>query len=90
MQPELASKETSLENLSLREKVAFYLEDTDSIIGVWSNLSILGLILLSSALFVAQTYPINQSLEASLEIVDLGILIVFTVEYILRLSLIHI
>ncbi|MGB5714953.1 MAG: ion transporter, partial [Waterburya sp.] len=85
MQPELASKETSLENLSLREKVAFYLEDTDSIIGVWSNLSILGLILLSSALFVAQTYPINQSLEASLEIVDLGILIVFTIEYILRL-----
>ncbi|MGB5631292.1 MAG: ion transporter, partial [Waterburya sp.] len=75
MQPELASKETSLENLSLREKVAFYLEDTDSIIGVWSNLSILGLILLSSALFVAQTYPINQSLEASLEIVDLAILI---------------
>ena len=73
------------QQLSLRQKVAFYLEDTDTTIGLWSNLGILGLILLFSAIFVAQTYPISQQLRASLEIVDLIILIVFTVEYILRI-----
>ena len=73
------------QQLSLRQKVAFYLEDTDSTIGLWSNLSILGLILLYSAIFVVQTYPISQQLQASLEIVDLVILIIFTVEYILRI-----
>ena len=70
---------------SLREKVAFYLEDTATNIGLWSNLIILGLILLSSAIFVAQTYPINSQLRIILNIADLVILIVFTIEYCLRL-----
>ena len=72
------------QQLSLRQKVAFYLEDTDTTIGLWSNLSILGLILLSSGIFVAQTYAISEQLTAILEIVDWAILIAFTVEYILR------
>ena len=79
------TEKTNNQQLSLRQKVAFYLEDTDTTIGLWSNLSILGLILLFSVIFVAQTYPLNPQLKATLEIVDLVILIVFTVEYILRL-----
>lgn len=77
-------EESDLEKLPFRQKVAFYLEDINSNIGLSINLSILSLILLSSAIFVAQTYPVNQKLKASLEIIDLVILIVFTVEYILR------
>jgi len=78
------TKKTDNQQLSLRQKVAFYLEDTDTTIGLCSNLSILGLILLSSGIFVAQTYPISEQLTAILGIVDWGILIVFSVEYILR------
>ncbi|HEY9768429.1 MAG TPA: ion transporter [Coleofasciculaceae cyanobacterium] len=85
MPPELAAQEISLKNLSLRAKIAFYLEDTNTNIGLWSNLSIFGLILLSSAIFVVQTYPIGKQFEAGLEIVDSVILIIFAVEYLLRL-----
>ena len=70
---------------SLREKVAFYLEDTSTNIGLWFNLIILGLILLSSAIFVAQTYSIDSRLRGILNIADLIILIVFAIEYSLRL-----
>ncbi|MGF1589290.1 MAG: ion transporter [Pleurocapsa sp.] len=80
-----ATKKISLKNLSLKEKIAFYLEDTNTDIGLWSNFSIFGLILLSSAIFVAQTYPIGKQLKSSLEIVDLVILVIFAVEYLLRL-----
>ena len=83
-EPELDSKEQTSNLRSLREKTAFYLEHTDTIIGLWFNLSILGLILLSSAIFVAQTYSISQQLQASLKFIDLVILITFTIEYLLR------
>ncbi len=85
MSQELAATETSRENLSPREKIAFYLDNTNTNIGLWSNLSILGLILLSSAIFVAQTYPIDKQLKFSLEIIDLVILVIFAIEYLLRL-----
>ncbi len=78
-------KNTLISNsASVREKVGFYLEDTETNIGLWSNLIILGLILISSAIFVAQTYVISSNLQEILNIVDLGILIVFTIEYSLR------
>lgn len=72
------------QQLSLRQKVAFYLEDTESKLGLWLNLVILGLILLSSTIFVAQTYHINQQLQTILSNIDLAILITFAIEYILR------
>ena len=78
-------KHSSIKKLSLREKVAFYLEDTESNLGLWSDLAVLGLILLSSAIFVVQTYPLSQRLQNILETTDLVILIVFTIEYSLRL-----
>ena len=84
-EPELDSKEQNSNLRSLRDRTAFYLENTNTIIGLWFNLSILGLILLSSAVFVAQTYSISQQLQASLKFIDLVILVTFTVEYLLRL-----
>ena len=42
------------------------------------------MILLSSFIFVAQTYPIGKQLKTSLEVIDFLILIAFTLEYILR------
>ena len=71
--------------LSLRQKIAFYLYDTDTNIGLGLDLGILSLILLSSAIFVTQTYPIGTKVRACLNIVDLIILIVFAIEYGLRL-----
>ena len=84
-EPELDSKEQNSNLRSLRDRTAFYLENTNTIIGLWFNLGILGLILLSSAVFVAQTYSISQQLQASLKFIDLVILVTFTVEYLLRL-----
>ena len=84
-QPELDSPENACDRQSLKEKTAFYLENTDTIVGLWFNLTILGLILLSSAIFVAQTYPIGEQLKISLEFADSIILVIFTLEYLLRL-----
>ncbi|MDJ0569595.1 MAG: ion transporter [Pleurocapsa sp. MO_192.B19] len=81
----ISSTEKSLiDNLPLRQKVAFYLEDTETNLGLWFNLSILGLILFSSAIFVTETYPISQQFEAILKAIDFIILVVFTIEYLLR------
>ena len=65
----------------MKEKVAFYLEDIETPIGLTINLLILGLILFSLAIFVAETYPISDSLNQILHFLDLGILIIFTIEY---------
>ncbi len=68
-------------NPSIKEKTAFYLEDIETPVGLTINLTILGLILLSSVIFVAETYPINDLLAQILHIVDLGILVIFAIEY---------
>ena len=70
--------------LSLQSQVAFYFRDTESKVGLSLNIIILGLILLSSIIFVTQTYPIGRQLKTALEIIDFLILIVFTAEYVLR------
>ena len=83
MYPEL-KETTKAKKLSLRQKIAFYFDDTDTNIGLSLDVGILSLILLSSAIFVAQTYPLG-TIRTSLGIVDLIILIVFAIEYGLRL-----
>ena len=69
---------------SLREKTAFYFEDIETSLGLAINLIVLGLILLSSGIFVAQTYPLSPKLATSFHILDLTILVIFTIEYFLR------
>jgi len=78
------SKDIVIEKLSLRQKVSFYLKDTETNLGLYLNLGILGSILLSSAIFVIQTYPISQQLQDIVRIIDTVILVLFTIEYVLR------
>ncbi|WP_421654478.1 ion transporter [Leptothermofonsia sp. ETS-13] len=71
--------------MQLRKTIGFYLEDVETPVGKIVNLGIIGLVLLSSAIFVAQTYPIPDGLRAELNAIDKGILIIFAIEYLLRL-----
>jgi voltage-gated potassium channel len=69
----------------LRQTIGFYLEDLETPIGRSINLGITGLVLLSTAVFVAETYPLTPLLRADLKLLDTGILWVFAIEYTLRL-----
>ncbi|ACK70450.1 Ion transport protein [Gloeothece citriformis PCC 7424] len=73
------------QQFTFKEKIAYYLEDTETSLGQTINLVILGLIFLSLGIFVAETYAIPQPVESLLNYIDLGILIIFTVEYLIRL-----
>ncbi len=68
-----------------REKTEFYLTDLDTPVGQGINLTIAGLVFLSSGIFVAETYNIPDYVRFQLNIVDTAIFIIFVVEYILRL-----
>lgn len=68
----------------LRQKIAFYLQDLDTPLGRIINLTIAGLVLLSSVIFVADTYKIPAYIRIYLNAIDTGILIIFAFEYLLR------
>jgi voltage-gated potassium channel len=70
--------------LSLREKVNSYLEDLDTSIGVTVNLTILLLVLLSLVIFVISTYDLPDNVRVWLNNLDGGIIIVFSLEYLVR------
>jgi voltage-gated potassium channel len=70
--------------MSIRERIGFYLEDIETPIGKAINLLITILVLLSSVIFVAETYPLAANLRTWLEILDTAILFTFLVEYLLR------
>jgi voltage-gated potassium channel len=61
----------------LKQRFAFYLEDIETPIGRAFNLVITGLVLLSSAIFVTETYPISASVRIKLNSIDTAILIIF-------------
>lgn len=67
-----------------RKTVAFYLEDIETPIGKAINFILLFLILLSSAIFVAETYPLPEAILINLKLLDDAILVCFTLEYMLR------
>ncbi len=71
--------------MSLRKEIAFYFEDTESPISRGIDLAITGLVLLSSVIFVVETYPLSPALKLQLDLVDRGILVIFSIEYLLRL-----
>lgn len=77
-------KNWHLKSMSLREKIAFYLEDIESPLGRGINLFITGLVLVSSAIFVVETYRIPVSLRQPLNVLEDGILVIFVIEYLLR------
>lgn len=67
-----------------RQKIAFYLDDIETPLGKTLNLTLTGIILISLASFIAQTYPLSPSVRSRLEWLDFIILIAFTLEYIIR------
>lgn len=71
--------------IRLREKVAFYLEDIETPVGRGVTLFITGLVLVSSGIFVAQTYQIPSDIREALTDIENCILIIFVIEYCLRL-----
>lgn len=71
-------------NQNWQQKIRFYFEDIETPLGKTINLAITGLVLLSSAIFVAETYPISVTAQSILSILNDLILIVFTIEYGLR------
>lgn len=68
-----------------RSQIGFYLEDIESPIGRTVSLTITGLILLSTASFVAETYPLSEAIRIKLQTLDTVLLILFAVEYLVRL-----
>lgn len=70
--------------LPLREKIAFYLEDIDTPLGKGVNLFITGLVLVSSGIFIAETYKIPVEVKQILDAIENIILAIFVIEYLLR------
>lgn len=70
---------------TLKNKIAFYLEDIETPLGLTIDLVILGLIFLSLVMFVLETYGISDNLRLWFSYIDISILILFTLEYCLRL-----
>lgn len=68
----------------LRAKIAFYLDNIETPIGIAISLTIGCLVLISSGIFVAETYTISAAIRHILEIIDTAILLLFTIEYLLR------
>ncbi len=68
----------------LTEKISLYLEDIENPIGRIVNLLITGLVLISTGIFVAETYPLSAELRSLVNQIDLIILAIFAVEYLLR------
>lgn len=71
--------------LSLQQQVRFYFEDIETPLGRAINLVITGLVVLSMAFFIAETYPLPDRVRSGLDTLNTLILILFTVEYALRL-----
>jgi voltage-gated potassium channel len=69
---------------ALKAQIAAYLEDFETPIGIAINLTILGLILLSFIIFILETYAIPDFIELWLNRINLLILILFTIEYLIR------
>jgi voltage-gated potassium channel len=68
----------------LADKIFLYLEDIENPIGKVVNLAITGLVLVSTGIFIAETYPIPPDVRWLIARIDQIILAIFTVEYLLR------
>jgi len=68
----------------LKQRVGFYLEDIETPAGRTTTLIITSLVLLSSAIFVADTYQIPPTVRSLLDFFDTIIIFIFTLEYLLR------
>ena len=69
----------------VRERVRFYLLDHRTPLGRAIDVALLALNLVFVGVFVAQTYPASATVESWLWTLEVGIALVFAVEYVLRL-----
>ena len=67
-----------------RKTILFYIEDVETTMGKAVSLTIMGLILLSSALFVTETYPIPNYIRVRLWEIERLIFGIFAIEYLVR------
>lgn len=81
----MASDGTGPADRDLRETVRFYLLDHETILGKAIDIALLGLNLVFVSLFVVETYPIAADARSLLWTLEVGIALVFLVEYLLRL-----
>jgi len=68
-----------------RQDTEFYLKDLETPIGKAINLTLAAMVLISSGIFVAETYNIPDSVRFKLNLIDTAIVSIFAVEYSLRL-----
>jgi len=68
----------------LKERINFWFEDMKTPMGKGVDIAIMILILISCMLFVALTFDLSENTRNILEIIDAIILILFTIEYVLR------
>jgi len=68
-----------------RQETEFYLKDLETPLGKAINLTLAAMVLISSGIFVAETYNIPDSVRFQLNVADTAIVIIFAVEYSLRL-----
>lgn len=68
-----------------REQVRFYLLDHETPLGKLIDIALLLLNLVFVGVFVAQTYPLSSTTKSLLWQLEVGIVLVFVVEYVLRL-----
>jgi voltage-gated potassium channel len=69
----------------VRDSVYRALEEIETPLGRGVNVAIALLVLLSCGIFVAQTYPLPGILRLQLDGLDKGLLVLFSIEYFLRL-----
>jgi|TARA_B100001964_G_C14255028_1_gene611925 voltage-gated potassium channel len=69
---------------NLKERINFYFEDVETFSGRLTDFIIIGLVVISSIIYVILSYPLPEPLRYVLENTDNTIIIIFTFEYILR------
>lgn len=70
---------------TLRQRVRAELEEAKTGLGLGVNIAIAALILISAGLFVAETYPLAPATRTALRLLDWLILVLFVIEYGVRL-----
>ncbi len=68
----------------IADKIFLYLEDIEHPVGRVVNLLITFLVLISTGIFVAETYPLDPELRSLISQIDTVILSIFAIEYLLR------
>ena len=70
--------------MSWHQRLAMVFDPMNSALGRWVNVGLAVLIIAFCAIFVVETYPVSERLRYWLDIADTAILVLFSIEYLLR------